>query len=132
VNVGRKCIEISKLGIDVEVQQERHPGILGSLPDDDSISITLVVGLSWSNSRLGGRWLALQTAYLIQQYLLLLLDLAKLLSQLEILRLDGVDLALLVVRPVWRGLRRLSIGRRRDDGRYHERQCDRRPDECGV
>src|SRR5688572_13818064 len=41
--VGRQCIEISKLGIDVEVQQERHSGIVGSLPDDYSISITLVV-----------------------------------------------------------------------------------------
>src|SRR6185436_19588794 len=41
--VGRKCIEIAKLGIDVEIQQERHPGILASLPDDYSISITFAV-----------------------------------------------------------------------------------------
>ena len=38
-------VEISELGIDVELQQERHLGVCGSFPDDDSISITIVVCL---------------------------------------------------------------------------------------
>ena len=40
-----KCIEISNLGIVVEPQQERHLNVVGSLPDDDSLSITPAVCL---------------------------------------------------------------------------------------
>ena len=36
--VAIKCIEISELGIVVEPQQERHLGVVGSLPDYDSLS----------------------------------------------------------------------------------------------
>src|SRR6185503_2603146 len=36
-----KGIEISELGIDVEVQQKRHLSVLGSLPDYDSLLVTL-------------------------------------------------------------------------------------------
>ena len=45
--VGRKCIEIAKLGIDVEVQQERDLGVRGSLPDDDAISMSHCLGVTW-------------------------------------------------------------------------------------
>ena len=36
--VAIKGIEISELGIDVELQQERHLGVVGSFPDYDSLS----------------------------------------------------------------------------------------------
>jgi hypothetical protein len=38
-------VEISDLGIDVELQQERDVSVWGSFPDDDSISISLVACL---------------------------------------------------------------------------------------
>ena len=61
VGVGRVAIlgvEISDLGIDVELQQERHRSVCRSFPDDDSISITIVdcrwCGRGWLR---WGRWL---------------------------------------------------------------------------
>ena len=39
--VAIKGIEISELGIDVEVQQKRHLSVVGSFPDDDSLLVTL-------------------------------------------------------------------------------------------
>jgi len=41
--VGIKCIEISDLGIDVELQQERHFSVFGGLPDNNSIPVTIVI-----------------------------------------------------------------------------------------
>ena len=41
--VGRKCIEISELSVDVEPQQEGHLGVRSSFPDDDPISIAIGV-----------------------------------------------------------------------------------------
>src|SRR3954452_6820664 len=42
-------VEISELGIDVELQQEGHLSFFGSFPDYDSISITIVVDLWCAN-----------------------------------------------------------------------------------
>jgi hypothetical protein len=38
-----RVLRYRSLGIDVELQQERHLSVFGSFPDDDSISITIVV-----------------------------------------------------------------------------------------
>jgi hypothetical protein len=35
-------VEVSDLGVVVELQQERYPGGLGILPDDDAILITVL------------------------------------------------------------------------------------------
>ena len=180
--VGRKCVEISELGIDVELQQERHLGVFGSLPDDHSISDNArrlpvcaatdagcaevlaesVTGCGVFNAAfaagteasavVGGTigWPAidtsvaaspvkpsLQTVDLFEQYLLLLLHLAKQFSDRGVLRLHGLDFAVagrlawgpqprpcslhcLVWVPrdggraVWPGCRRLSEGRSRE------------------
>ena len=47
IHVGILSVEVSELGIDVELQQERHPGVRGSLPDDDAISMSHCLGVTW-------------------------------------------------------------------------------------
>ncbi len=37
-------VEVSELGIDVELQQERHLRIVGIFPDNNSILVMIVVG----------------------------------------------------------------------------------------
>ena len=49
VSLAIKGVEISELGIVVELQQKRHLSVVGSLPDYDSISITIVVCLWCGN-----------------------------------------------------------------------------------
>src|SRR6516164_9868331 len=49
---GVQCIEISNLSIVVQPQQERHLGIVGSFPNDNSIEITLGTSL-WCGSSCG-------------------------------------------------------------------------------
>src|SRR5689334_1580898 len=98
--VAIKGVEISELGIDVELQQKRHFSVLAGFPDYHSISVTTVVCLWCRNGvrcrhrgscRCRYNWLTgdrymrcraavkplLQTVYLFKKYLLLLLHLAE-------------------------------------------------------
>jgi len=77
---------------------------------------------------------SLQTVNLFKQCLLLLLDLAKLFPEREVLRLHGVDFALLILWPgvLSRGalLYRLPEGRSREERHRRKRQCGQNRDEC--
>jgi hypothetical protein len=39
--VGRGGVEVPDLGVDVELQQERHLGVVGGLPDDDAVLVAV-------------------------------------------------------------------------------------------